>query len=566
MKPQHYLLTILTAALLVFTTCEKPERDNPWDSMANLDPGDWAPKNLQITLNSISSVTINWDYEDRNIEGFRIDRKTGSGAWEEEYTYIDADKKSFDDNNVNLTANSYSYRLYAYAGSNTSAKVEDVIQLSVPTVTTEEVTDITEATAKSGGNVTGIDVNARGVVWSTSPSPELTTKTDKEKSENKDNVSTVKRRGEQNRAEKTIKQKIIDKEEQDKNSGYTVDGSGTGAFTSNITGLTAGTTYYVRAYATNDVGTAYGEQKSFTTLEDDDEATLPTVTTADITNITENSAIGGGNITSDGGANVTARGIAYSTSQNPTTSDNTVSSGSGTGSFEADMTGLDPNTTYYVRAFATNSEGTAYGEQKQFRTIGDNTTVVEVTNPTTGKTWMDRNLGASRAATSSTDSEAYGHLYQWGRAADGHQIRTSGTTSALSDSDTPGHGNFITTGSSPYDWRSPQNDDLWQGVNGTNNPCPAGFRLPTEAELDAERQSWSSDDAAGAYGSPLKLPVAGYRYYSNGSLGNVGSGGDCWSSTVDGTFSRGLYFYSSGAGMRRYYRASGISVRCLKDD
>jgi len=387
MKPQHYLLTILTAALFIFTTCEKPERDNPWDSKANLDPDDWAPTNAQITVNSISSVTLDWDYEDKNIEGFRVDRKTGSGAWEEEFASIEPNKKSFDDNNVNLAVNSYSYRLYAYAGSNTSAKVEDVIQLSVPTVTTEEVTDITEATAKSGGNVTGIDVNARGVVWSTSPSPELTTKTDKEKSENKDNVSTVKRRGEQNSAEITISQEIIDKEEQDKNSGYTVDGSGTGTFTSDITGLTPGATYYVRAYATNDVGTAYGEQKSFTTLEDDDEATLPTVTTADITNITENSAIGGGNITSDGGANVTARGIAYSTSQNPTTSDNTVSSGSGTGSFEADMTGLDPNTTYYVRAFATNSEGTAYGEQKNFTTTGMPDFDCEIETETTGTTY-----------------------------------------------------------------------------------------------------------------------------------------------------------------------------------
>jgi uncharacterized protein (TIGR02145 family) len=117
------------------------------------------------------------------------------------------------------------------------------------------------------------------------------------------------------------------------------------------------------------------------------------------------------------------------------------------------------------------------------------TQVVEVTNPSTGKVWMDRNLGASRAATSSTDEEAYGDLYQWGRAADGHQIRTSNTTSTLSNSDTPGHGNFILANYPPYDWRSPQNDNLWQGVNGTNNPCPAGYRLPTEAELDAERQS-----------------------------------------------------------------------------
>ena len=193
-------------------------------------------------------------------------------------------------------------------------------------------------------------------------------------------------------------------------------------------------------------------------------------------------------------------------------------------------------------------------------------TVTTVTNPATGKTWMDRNLGASQVATSSTDADAYGDLYQWGRAADGHEKRNSGTTSTLSNSDTPGHGDFITNSSDPYDWRSPQNDNLWQGVNGTNNPCPSGYRLPTQAEWEAERQSWNSNDAAGAFASPLKLPVAGFRNDSDGSLGDVGSFGYCWSSTVSGTRARTLYFDSGIAGMSSYFRARGSSVRCLKDD
>src|SRR5574344_1989461 len=165
------------------------------------------------------------------------------------------------------------------------------------------------------------------------------------------------------------------------------------------------------------------------------------------------------------------------------------------------------------------------------------TTVVgptDVYNPATSKIWMDRNLGASQVATSSTDAAAYGDLYQWGRATDGHESRTSGTTATLATSDTPGHGNFITTGSSPWDWRSPQNDNLWQGVSGTNNPCPSGYRLPTEAEWNAERTSWSSNNAAGAFTSQLKLPVAGNRNGSFGSLSYVGSSGNYWSGTVDG--------------------------------
>jgi hypothetical protein len=190
------------------------------------------------------------------------------------------------------------------------------------------------------------------------------------------------------------------------------------------------------------------------------------------------------------------------------------------------------------------------------------TQVVEVFNPATGKTWMDRNLGASRAATSSTDEESYGDLYQWGRAADGHQIRTSDITSTLSNSDTPGHGNFIVVRLGYSDWRSPGNDNLWQGVNGTNNPCPVGYRLPTEAELNAERASWGSNNTAGAFASPLKLPVAGIRYDGWGTLGHVGSAGVYWSSTV---YSRSLEFDSIFAGMYNPHRASGSSVRCIKD-
>jgi len=193
------------------------------------------------------------------------------------------------------------------------------------------------------------------------------------------------------------------------------------------------------------------------------------------------------------------------------------------------------------------------------------TAVVDVTNPTTGKTWMDRNLGASQVATSSTDANAYGDLYQWGRRSDGHQCRTSTTTSTLSSSDQPVNGSFILAPSSPNDWRSPQNTNLWQGVNGVNNPCPSGYRLPTETELSAERTSWSSNNAAGAFASPLKLPMAGHRNGSNGSLNNVGTFGRCWSSTVSSTGSRLLFFGSSAANMDTYLRARGVSVRCLKD-
>ena len=188
-----------------------------------------------------------------------------------------------------------------------------------------------------------------------------------------------------------------------------------------------------------------------------------------------------------------------------------------------------------------------------------------VVTSVTGKIWQDRNLGATQIATSSTDVDSYGDLYQWGRGTDGHQIRTSGTTTVLSMTDQPGHGDFILVSNSPYDWHSSQNNNLWQGVNGVNNPCPSGYRLPTDAEWDQERLTWSSNTATGAFASPLKLSMAGGRDSGSGSLLGVDTGGYYWSSTVSGTSARSLYFSSSNASVNTYYRAIGIAVRCLKD-
>ena len=193
-----------------------------------------------------------------------------------------------------------------------------------------------------------------------------------------------------------------------------------------------------------------------------------------------------------------------------------------------------------------------------------------------GKTWLNNNLGANYAnttngafnpaaqASSSTDANAYGSLFQWGRGADGHEFRTSGNTAGPIA--TPWtSSNFITNNTTPFDWRTPQDDNLWQGVSGTNNPCPIGYRVPTETELDNQRLTWSVNTSSGAIASPLKLPLAGSRNSSGGSLNSVGTNGYYWSNTVSSSNARYLRFLSSIALMDTFLRSFGFSVRCLKD-
>ena len=197
----------------------------------------------------------------------------------------------------------------------------------------------------------------------------------------------------------------------------------------------------------------------------------------------------------------------------------------------------------------------------------DNPMVINTVTSTLDKVWLDRNLGASRVATASDDSLAYGDLYQWGRFADGHQCRESDTiisqaTTAAPSSTNAWHGKLI-IGSD--DWLATQDDNLWQGASGTNNPCPAGFRLPTIAEWETEKNSWSNNNSSGAFASPLKLPVAGYRFSSSGELVYVGSFGSYWSSSVSGSDARNLFFSSAAANLNYPNRAEVYSVRCIKD-
>ncbi len=184
-----------------------------------------------------------------------------------------------------------------------------------------------------------------------------------------------------------------------------------------------------------------------------------------------------------------------------------------------------------------------------------------------GLCWLDRNLGASQVPTANNDPLGYGDLFQFGRLDDGHQDRNSETTVILSESDVPGHSDFIIIIEEPfdpYDWRSPQNDDLWQGVNGINNPCPEGWRLPTQDELEDERESWHSNTSMGAWGSTLKWPATGGRHYDGGLIWE-GMMGSTWTSTITGTQAYGLNYLPNNAFVGNGVRALGSTVRCVRD-
>lgn len=335
----------------------------------------------------------------------------------------------------------------------------------LPTITTSAASNITETSAVCGGNVTsdgGATVTSRGFVFGT--------------------IS--------NNLSQTVQ-----------------SGSGTGNFTTTLSGLSAGTTYYYKAYATNSVGTAYGEQMSFTTNS------TPVVSTSTISNITRTSAVCGGHVSSDGGSAITARGVCWSTSHNPTISDNKTINGTGTGSFTSNITGLVIETTYYVRAYATNSVGTAYGQEKQLTTLGTTGTLnghewIDLGLPS-GTLWATCNIGA-------TSPQEYGNYYAWGETSTKGSYTEDNYTYSSNPTTLP-----LSADAATVNWGS-------------------GWRMPTKEEMEELLNNcsgiWTSRNSVNGYlltgsnGNSIFMPAAGFCFESY--VRHAGNWGLYWSSSL----------------------------------
>ncbi len=435
---------------------------------------------------------------------------------------------TFTGNISELTPNTtYYIRVYGTNEKGTSYGEQKTIvsrALTIPTLLTNEITNIKANSATSGGNITddgGSTITSRGVCWNTSPNPI-------------------------------------------KSDAHTTDGNGSGAFSSNILGLVPYTTYYIRAYASNYSGTAYGNQATVTTLPN----IAPMVTTSVITKIGDTYATGGGNVTSEGSSSVTSRGVCWSTYHGPTTDNSYTNNGNGEGSFISYISGLNSNTLYYVRAYAISSIGTAYGNEVSFTTTpplivtdADGNVYNTVTIGT--QVWMASNL----KVTKFNDYSAI-------------PLVTDNTEWI----------NLLTSGYCWYNNDETTYKDSYGGLYNfysvnTGKLCPSGWHVPTDAEWSTLTNYLGGGSIAGG-----KLKEAGYTHWVSPNTGATDEYGfsalpggyrrfdaeylfinyysTWWSSSAynsSSAWDRAMFYDTATVLRGTNSFTNGFSVRCIKD-
>lgn len=404
------------------------------------------------------------------------------------------------------------------------------------------------------------------------------------------------------------------------------NGSGTGEYTSTITELTAGTTYFVRAFATNVNGTYYGNEVAVTTTATT-PSVLPSVTTITVTNVTTSEATVRGAVTSDGGENVTQRGFVYGTEPNlPIASSSIVYHGTGVGQYVNLLSSLLSGQTYYVRAFATNSVGTAYGDELTFTTstpspvAGDavpcpetptvtdhegnvyNTVQIgtqcwtkenlrTTTSPSTG-TYLIPPAGTSHTCSGkqarwyNDDSTTYaprnyGLLYNWLAATDTFNVEYGETSmNGNNGFDVFFEGNR--RGICPQGWHLPSHDEwtiLTDYLNSHEEYQSGGIAGYT-AKAIAATIDWQENNTPYAVGNDLNannvsgfsaLP-AGQYWINDDAYVDVYGGTSFWSTTNsnNGAHAKSRYFSAWMATIDWHDFATNmcscVSVRCLRDE
>lgn len=394
---------------------------------------------------------------------------------------------------------------------------------SVPVLTTTAVTSITQTTANCGGTITsdgGTAVIARGVCWSISQTP-----------------TTV--------------------------NSKTIDGAGGGSFKSLLYGLIPNTTYYIRAYATNNTGTAYGITLSFKTTD----SQIPVLYTSGVSNVSDVSATSGGLVIYEGISSVTSRGVCWKTIHNPTIQDNKTSDGVGSGIFTSNITGLIANTTYYIRSYAINNAGTGYGDEVVIKTNGNDTIVTDIDGFTYhlvtigSQVWMKENLKTTKYCNGDpipniTDDN------QWGKLTTGAYSNYNNDTN---------NGNIY---GHLYNW--------YAVVDG-RNICPIGWHVPSENEWtslidylggyiiggsllkEKGTKHWQSPNTGATNESGFTALPSGFR---GGSFSNIKNIGYWWSSTEKSSkfsYRLSLSYNKSTIDTLSPNKENGYAIRCLRD-